>query len=105
MTVPLTFSIVVPTYRRPDRLAACVESLAALDYPRERFQIIVVDDGSGNPPNPNWRASEVTSGSRWWCDRTAGPPLPETRAPPMPKATTSRSPMTTACPTEGGSEP
>ncbi len=39
-----SFSIVVPTYRRSRQLAACLTSLAALDYPRERFEVIVVDD-------------------------------------------------------------
>ena len=49
MTSLPTFSIVIPTYRRPERLAACLQSLAALDYPRDRFEVIVVDDGSGAP--------------------------------------------------------
>ena len=47
-----TFSVVVPTYRRPEPLAACLRSLDALDYPRDRFEVIVVDDGSGAPPTP-----------------------------------------------------
>lgn len=41
----LTFSIIVPTYNRPRQLAACLDALAQLDYPRERWQVIVVDDG------------------------------------------------------------
>jgi GT2 family glycosyltransferase len=44
------FSVIVPTYARPRQLAACLESLARLDYPRDRFEILVVDDGSGTPP-------------------------------------------------------
>lgn len=44
------FSVVVPTYARPGPLAACLQSLARLDYPRHRFEVIVVDDGSPNPP-------------------------------------------------------
>lgn len=39
------FSIVIPTYNRPRLLAACLESLARLDCPRDRFEVIVVDDG------------------------------------------------------------
>jgi GT2 family glycosyltransferase len=46
MTPLPTFSIVVPTYRRPDRLSSCLESLGALDYPRDRFEVIVVDDSN-----------------------------------------------------------
>jgi len=39
------FSIIVPTYRRPDQLATCLRSLASLEYPRGQFEVIVVDDG------------------------------------------------------------
>jgi GT2 family glycosyltransferase len=47
-----TFSVVVPTYARPDQLRASLEALARLDYPRERFEVIVVDDGSPMPLEP-----------------------------------------------------
>ena len=40
------FSIIIPTYERPRRLAACLDSLTALDYPTDIFEVIVVDDGS-----------------------------------------------------------
>ena len=40
------FSIIVPTYGRPGQLAACLDSLVRLRYPRDRFEVIVVDDGS-----------------------------------------------------------
>jgi glycosyltransferase involved in cell wall biosynthesis len=43
-------SIIIPTYDRPERLAVCLKSLGRLDYPRERFEVIVVDDGSRKPP-------------------------------------------------------
>ena len=39
------FSIVIPTYNRPGPLATCLTALAHLDYPRDRFEVIVVDDG------------------------------------------------------------
>jgi GT2 family glycosyltransferase len=42
-------SVVVPTYERPDALRGCLESLAALDYPRERYEVVVVDDGGRKP--------------------------------------------------------
>jgi GT2 family glycosyltransferase len=44
--VPRSFSIVVPTYNRPARLAECVASFAALAYDRDRFEVLVVDDGT-----------------------------------------------------------
>jgi len=42
-------SVVVPTYERPAALRGCLESLAALDYPRERYEVVVVDDGGHAP--------------------------------------------------------
>jgi GT2 family glycosyltransferase len=39
------FSIVVPTRNRPHELRACLAALARLDYPSERLEVIVVDDG------------------------------------------------------------
>jgi GT2 family glycosyltransferase len=43
------FSIVIPSYERRAQLAACLESLTHLDYPRDCFEVIVVDDGSRTP--------------------------------------------------------
>jgi len=43
---PISFSVVVPTYGRPERLAECVRSLCALDYDPSRFEIVIVEDGS-----------------------------------------------------------
>jgi glycosyltransferase involved in cell wall biosynthesis len=43
------FSIVIPTYNRPERLATCLEAIAHLDYPSDHFEVIVVDDGSPTP--------------------------------------------------------
>jgi glycosyltransferase involved in cell wall biosynthesis len=40
------FSVIIPTYNRPRQLVSCLESLNHLDYPRDRFEVIVVDDGS-----------------------------------------------------------
>ena len=45
-----TFAVIVPTYARPARLSACLEALAVLDYPRDRFAVLVVDDGSPRSP-------------------------------------------------------
>jgi len=43
------FSIIVPAYNRPAELGACLEALCRLDYPRNLFEVIVVDDGSKTP--------------------------------------------------------
>jgi glycosyltransferase involved in cell wall biosynthesis len=43
------FSVIIPTYERPAQLATCLHSLAHLDYPRDRFEVIVVNDGGSDP--------------------------------------------------------
>jgi len=42
---PPFFSVIIPTYARPRLLDGCLHSLTRLDYPRSRFEVIVVDDG------------------------------------------------------------
>jgi GT2 family glycosyltransferase len=39
------YSIVLPTYRRPDVLAKCLEHLVAADYSREMLEVVVLDNG------------------------------------------------------------
>jgi GT2 family glycosyltransferase len=41
------FSIVIPTRNRPADLEACLATIAALDYPKDMFEVLVVDDGGG----------------------------------------------------------
>jgi glycosyltransferase involved in cell wall biosynthesis len=40
------FSLIIPTYNRRDPLMRCLHGVAEMDYPRDRFEVIVVDDGS-----------------------------------------------------------
>ncbi|MGC8604656.1 MAG: mycofactocin biosynthesis glycosyltransferase MftF, partial [Desulfomonilaceae bacterium] len=41
-------SVVVPVYNRAEDIGSCLESLLALDYPKSRFEIVVVDDNSSD---------------------------------------------------------
>ncbi len=41
-----SFSIIIPTYNRPEKLSACIQAVSTLDYPARRFEVIVVDDGT-----------------------------------------------------------
>ena len=45
----MKFSVVIPTYNRPDQLALCLDALARLNYPAEDFEVILADDGSDHP--------------------------------------------------------
>lgn len=40
-----SISIIIPTFKRPRQLAACLQSMSALNYPQERLEIIVINDG------------------------------------------------------------
>lgn len=46
----LRFSVVIPTCNRSSYLHSCLRALAEMDYPRGGFEVIVVDDGSAQPP-------------------------------------------------------
>jgi len=41
-------SVIIPVKDRAGELQRCLASLAGLDYPRDRLQVIVVDDGSSD---------------------------------------------------------
>jgi len=43
------FSVIVPTHNRPEQLGSCLAAFCRLDYPRDRFDVIIVDDGSEKP--------------------------------------------------------
>ncbi|MBI3797387.1 MAG: glycosyltransferase [Deltaproteobacteria bacterium] len=49
MSVLPFFSIIIPTYGRPEQLETCLRALHCLDYPHDRFEVIVVDDGGEVP--------------------------------------------------------
>ncbi|MGZ8900834.1 MAG: glycosyltransferase [Limisphaerales bacterium] len=51
-TRPPFFSVIIPTAGRPRQLGACLESLACIEYPRDHYEVIIVDDGSETPLAP-----------------------------------------------------
>lgn len=46
-------SVIIPTYRRPAALERCLASLARQEYPHDRFEVIVVEDG-GTESSDGW---------------------------------------------------
>jgi len=45
-----TVSIIIPTYRDWDRLRVCLDALAVQTYPRDRIEVIVVNNDPANAP-------------------------------------------------------
>ncbi|HYY57283.1 MAG TPA: glycosyltransferase [Pyrinomonadaceae bacterium] len=67
------FSIIIPTYKRPAQLASCLEAVARLDYPPERFEVVIVDDGSHAPPEKLVASFRPRLDIRLLTQRHAGP--------------------------------
>ncbi|ODS34823.1 MAG: glycosyltransferase [Candidatus Scalindua rubra] len=36
------FSIIIPTHNRPKQLESCLNSIINLDYPNDRFEVVVL---------------------------------------------------------------
>ncbi|MEQ1729829.1 MAG: glycosyltransferase [Vicinamibacterales bacterium] len=45
----LDVAVVIPTRNRPEKIGICLKAIAGQTFPRDRFQVIVVDDGSDAP--------------------------------------------------------
>ncbi len=45
----IRFSVIVPTHNRPRQLRDCLTALAQQEFPRDQYEVIVVDDGSEPP--------------------------------------------------------
>jgi cellulose synthase/poly-beta-1,6-N-acetylglucosamine synthase-like glycosyltransferase len=54
--IPAAVSVIVAAYAEQDVIASRVANLRALDYPRERLEIIVACDGSADDTAPSARA-------------------------------------------------
>ena len=72
VTAPFV-SVVVPTFNRPEALAACVQAIVRQDYPRDRFEVIVVDDGSLMPVTVSGREPQHDVPIRVLRQSNAGP--------------------------------
>ena len=70
----LGFSVIVPTYRRPNALASCLEALTRLDHPRDRLEVIVVEDGGPTSAFEGLRSRDFGNlRVRWLAQPRRGP--------------------------------
>jgi len=67
-------SIIIPTYNRKLKLKACLDSLFAQSYPRDAFEIIVIDDGSVDGTADTLCAlSKINPNLRYFIQNHSGP--------------------------------
>ena len=69
------WSVIVPTYNRPQQLARCLNALTRLDPPAGGFEVIVVNDGGADFDDSLRRAIETDAATpvRLISQRNAGP--------------------------------
>jgi GT2 family glycosyltransferase len=67
------FSIIIPTYGRPKQLKECLDTVAELAYPRDGYEVIVVDDGSKTSLEEIVRAFQKRINVRLLRQDNAGP--------------------------------
>jgi cellulose synthase/poly-beta-1,6-N-acetylglucosamine synthase-like glycosyltransferase len=67
-------SIVVPTYNRGEALLTCINSLFALSYPADRYEVVIVNDGSSDDTEKVLRSCEKNAkcAYKWFTQKNAG---------------------------------
>ncbi len=68
----MKFSVVIPTFRRPETLFPVLEALARQDAPPE-FEVVVVDDGSGGETPARLAAYRPPYPFRFFSQENSGP--------------------------------
>jgi glycosyltransferase involved in cell wall biosynthesis len=68
----VSFSVVIPTFRRAETLFPVLDALAAQLEPPE-FEVVVVDDGSGDDTLPRLRSYRPPYPFRFFSQENAGP--------------------------------
>lgn len=69
----ILFSIIIPTFNRPQALSQCLQTIAKVDYLRERFEVIVVDDGSSMTLDSVIEPFKESLNIKWLKQKNAGP--------------------------------
>jgi len=69
---PPDVSVIITTYRRLQQLARVLKMLAQQDYPKDRFEVIVVNDGGLSLWIQSLRPSSATCRSASFSRRTPG---------------------------------
>ncbi len=69
----LFVSIIIPTRNRPEQLQRCLAAITKVDYPKDRFEVIVVDDGSSFRLDPTVDLFSDKINLRLFKQKSSGP--------------------------------
>lgn len=69
----LSFSVVVPTHNRPQRLHECLRALSRQEYPSASFEVVIVDDGGDVDLEPVVRGYRESMQLSLLTERNRGP--------------------------------
>jgi glycosyltransferase involved in cell wall biosynthesis len=69
----MNFSIVIPTYNRPELLEKLVNSILNLDYDKDDFEVIIIDDGSTNNAINLTQKYQKSFNLRYYFQKNSGP--------------------------------
>ncbi|NLG17382.1 MAG: glycosyltransferase [Fibrobacter sp.] len=70
----MDISIVIPTFKRQSSLERLLTSINLQDYPKDKFEVIVVDDHSGENLDPIIRNYQKNLNVRWVISKVKGRP-------------------------------
>ena len=76
----IEFSLIIPTYNRAQALQMTLECLTRVQYPKNRWEIAVVDDGSQDSTPEVLASFENSLPLRWWSQPNRGAGAARNRA-------------------------
>lgn len=69
----IVFSVIIPTYRRAKTLRKCLEALNKQTFDSSKFEVIVIDDGSGDDTSQIVKQYKSTYKLKYIYQQNAGP--------------------------------
>ena len=71
--MPVTVSIIVPTYNQKDLLTECIRALKGQDFPAEKYENIIIDDGSTDGTEELLKGMAQKVNLRYFSQENSGP--------------------------------
>ena len=66
-------TVIIPTYNRGKTLSKCIDSILQQDYPQDKFELIIIDDGSTDDTHELLKKYEKKPGFSYFFQKNKGP--------------------------------